>query len=380
MQPSTTRTEIARPRAVAAPLLEARGPNEGLDAKVATWLIAVAAIVLVIACANVSNLLLARALSRRREIAVRLALGVSRGRLLTQLLTESVMLAAIGGGLGVVIARWGGAVVRRTLLPDAPDATWTDRRVLLFTLLAAIGAGLIAGIVPALQSVRADLTTALKTGARDGGPTRSRARAVLLGIQASLSLVLLVGAGLFVQSLRHAQDAPLGFDADRIISARIDLRGTKLSPTEQSALKTRMVAAASALPEVEAAARNISVPFELDLEDNLFVAGIDSVAKFGQFQQQSVSGDYFRTMGTPILRGEPITAAHVADSSRVMVSESMARVLAAARRQPVSGQCVRISADTMPCTIVIGIARDIKTKSLGTDPALLYYLPLERTE
>jgi putative ABC transport system permease protein len=378
LQRSAPPAEIARPRAVAAPLLAERGPNQGSDSKVATWLIAVAAIVLVIACANVGNLLLARALSRRREIAVRLALGVSRSRLVGQLLSESLLLATIGGVFGLAVAHWGGAIIRRSLLPDAAEvSTWTDIRLLSFTLLAVVFAGAIAGIVPAIQTTRADIITALKAGGRTGGHSRSRVRNSLLVVQTSLSLVLLVGAGLFVRSLHRAHEIHLGYDADRVLWASVQLRGTKLSDAEGQQLKWRMLTAVRALPEVESASRIVSVPFELDVEDDLYINGIDSAGRLGSFQQQSVSGDYFRTMGTAIIRGGPITDAHSADSSRVMVvSQSMAHVLWP-HADPI-GQCVRVSADTVPCTSVIGVAEDIKTNSLDRDPGLIYYLPVGR--
>lgn len=378
LDPTNEPEALARPRATAAPLLAERGPNQGSDSRVATWLVAVAAIVLIIACANVGNLLLARALSRRREVAVRLALGISRTRLFGQLLLESLLLAATGGVLGLTIAHWGGAIVRRSFLPDsAAVSTWTDARLLVFTALAVLVAGVIAGIVPAIQATRADITTALKAGARGGGHSRSRIRNGLLIVQASLSLVLLVGAGLFVQSLHRANGTHLGYDADRLLWVSVGTRGTTLSDTQRQELMWRMLEVVRARPEVEYASRIVSVPFQLSLGNDLFVNGIDSVAKLGDFREQDVAGDYFRAMGTSLQRGEPITDAHSADSSRVMVvSQSMAHLLWP-RADPI-GQCVRVGADSMPCTRVIGIAEDIKTTSLDVDPGLMYYLPIGR--
>lgn len=372
----STPEATAHPRAIAAPLLVERGPNQGSDSKVATWLIAVAAIVLIIACANVSNLLLARALSRRRETAVRLALGISRSRLLGQFLVESLLLAAIGGFLGLTIAHWGGAIVRAAFLPDsAAVSTWTDGRLLAFTGVTVLFAGAIAGIVPAMQTTRVDLTVALKAGARQGGQLRSRVRNALLIVQASLSLILLVGAGLFVRSLHRANETRLGYDADRLLWVSVGTRGTVLSDVQRQELMGRMLALVRKRPDVESASRIVSVPFQFTLGNDLYVTGIDSVGKLGQFQEQDISGDYFRTMGTAILRGEPITDAQSADSGRVMVvSQSMARVLWPQR--DAIGQCVRIGADSMPCTRVIGVAEDIKTASLGSDPGLMYYLPI----
>ena len=376
LQFGAPRADVEHLRALAAPLLAQRGPNQSSDSKVALWLIAVAAIVLIIACANVGNLLLARALSRRREVAVRLALGISRSRLAGQLLIESLLLATLGGILGLAIADWGGTIIRRSFLPDAAAvSTWTDLRVVSFTVLAVLVAGAVAGIVPAIQTTRADITTALKAGAQEGGYARSRVRTVLLIVQGSLTLVLLVGAGLFVRSLQRAEATHLGYDASRVLLVGVGMRGTALSDSALQQLMWRMMTLARERPDVEAAARIVSVPFQLSLEERLFVSGIDSVTKLGSFDAQYVSGDYFRTMGTAIVRGMPITDAQSTDSSRVMVvSQSMARALWP-HADPI-GQCVRIRADTVPCTWVIGVAEDIKTSSLIHDPGLMYYLPV----
>ncbi len=168
-QSGTTPASIARPRAVAGSLLAERGPNQSPVAKVATWVGGVSVIVLLIACANVANLLLARALHRRREIALRLALGVTRARLVFQLLIESVTLAMAGGIAGVVIAHWGGAALRTFLLEKSEAAAgFRDPRTVLFAGIAAVVVGVLSGLAPVLQATRADLTGDLKSGSREG--------------------------------------------------------------------------------------------------------------------------------------------------------------------------------------------------------------------
>src|SRR4029450_4118841 len=154
-QPGTTPDSIMRPRAMIGSILYERGPDASSVAKVATWVGGVSVIVLLIACANVANLLLARALKRRREIALRLALGVSQGRLLSQLLTESLLLALLGGVTGLLIANWGGAALRATLLEKSEAAAgFRDPRTVLFTAGAAIVVGLLTGLAPIFQARR----------------------------------------------------------------------------------------------------------------------------------------------------------------------------------------------------------------------------------
>ena len=198
--------DLAKPHALAASILSDRGPRESAFAKVATWVSGVALIVLLIACANVANLLLTRALNRRREIAVRLALGVSRRRLVSQLLTESVVLALLGGSVGVVIAQMASGALRAAFLPNSvTPSVASDPRTAMFAAFVALAVGVLTGLAPALQLRHADLTSDLKAGAREGNHRRSPVRFGLLALQGALSVMLLVGAGLFVRSLNNVQ-------------------------------------------------------------------------------------------------------------------------------------------------------------------------------
>ena len=379
-QPGATPPEISKPHASIGSILQQRGPSPTPTTKVATWVGGVSVIVLLIACANVANLLLARALRRRREIAVRLALGSSRARLFSQLLTESIVLALLGGVAGAFVAHWGGEVLRATLLEQQSQAPagLRDPRTMLFALTTAIVVGLLSGLAPVLQASKANLNADLKTGAREGMHARSPARTLLLVFQGALSVVLLVGAGLFVRSLENVQSLRLGYDVDPILWVNLNMRGEKLDSARNVELRERLLRAAMAIPGVENASRQTAVPFWSNSSASLFVEGIDTVSRLGQFDYVAVSPTHFKTMGTRLLRGRAIEAQDVATSPRVMVvSDAMARVLWPGR-DPI-GQCVKVRADTMPCTFVVGVAENIKEQRLLTDSGYFYYMPITQS-
>ena len=373
--PRNPPTNTLRPRAMIGSILSERGPRASGFSKVAAWLGGVAIVVLLIACANVANLLFARALRRRREIAVRLALGVSRGRLLSQLLTESVLLALAGGVAGLLVAQWSAVGLRMAFLPGAASApVLRDQRTLLFAGVAALAAGLITGLAPVLQARRADLTADLKTGAREGMYQRSRLRAALLLTQGALSVVLLVGAGLFVRSLNNVRNVRLGFEADPVLIVNLNMRGMQLDSAQQVDLRRRLMERAQSTPNVRSATLQIGIPFWSTWSTNLFVAGIDTVSRLGRFDLSAVSPDYFATMGTRILRGRGIEATDLEHSQLVMVvSQAMANTLWP--KENAVGKCVRIGADTNPCRYVVGIAEDIKSSQLTNESDMYYYMP-----
>lgn len=377
LNPQTAPLEAARPRAIAGPVQTERGPTRSAVTPVAGWVSGVALIVLIIACANVANLLLARALRRRREIAVRLALGVSRRRLVTQLLTETLLLAVCGAVAGLLLATWGGDLLQGFFASTPSGRSLADGRTIAFVLtLAALAAGL-TGLAPILQARRTDLAATLKAGVRDGGQRRSPLRTALLLTQAALSVVLLVGALLFVRSLQHARAVPLGYDSESVLYVSPNMRGVRLDDAGQIALRSRLLEAARQIPGVERAALGLTVPFWDTWSDNLFVAGIDSVDRLGSFTLQAGSGAYFATMGTRVLRGRPITEEDRTGSAPVvLVSDAMAKRLWPG--QDALGQCMRVGADTSPCRTVVGIAENIRQNSITEDPGLHYYLPIDQ--
>lgn len=378
LSPGLTPMEKSKPRAQLGPVQANRGLGAGAETKVLRWVGGVALIVLLIACANVSNLQLARALQRRREIALRLALGVSRGRLIAQLLTESVLLGLVGGTAGVVVAHWGARMLRPFFLPEEPSlAVLGDGRTLLFAAGVAVITGILTGLAPALHAGRDDLATALKAGVREGTHQRSRMRTVLLVAQGALAVVLLVGAGLFARSLNNVRTMRLGYDVEPLLYVSRNARGMTFTDDEAEASAKRLRDEAAAIPGVEVAALALTVPFWDTWSDRLSVPGIDSVQKLGSFTLQAGSAEYFRASGTRILRGRGIEPADRRESALVaVVSEAMAAVLWPGK-DPI-GQCIRIGDHTSPCRTVVGIAENIKQNSLTEDRGLHYYMPIEQ--
>jgi len=379
IDPSQTPVAEAQPHTILAPTQIARGPEAGPEAKVGFWIGAVALIVLLVATANVANLLLARAFRRRREIAVRLALGVSRRRLLGHLLSESLLLAILGGVCGLVIAWLGGAALTRAFNPDAPPVTLADGRTIAFAALVTLAVGVLTGLVPALWAGRGDLVGSLKSGVREGSYQRSRTRSLLVVVQGALSVVLLVGAGLFVRSLAHVENLHLGYDVDPVLYVERNMRGVDWSEERQGELNRQLMTAAAALPGVVSATEAVSVPFYNYESRGLFVPGIDSVSRLGRFQLQAASPDFFRTTGTRLLEGRGITAEDRHGAPPVIVvSETMARRLWPGRSA--LGQCVRVGADTAPCRTVVGVAEDVKQRQLAEAGSATYFLSAQQLD
>lgn len=374
-EPRLAPVDSVRPAVVVGPVQAERGPRAGIDSRVAKWISGVALIVLLIACANVANLLLSRAVGRQREIAVRLALGVSRSRLVRQLLTESLMLAILGGVTGLAVAQWGSAALRAFFFTaDEAVSVATDGRTVMFAALVTLMVALLTGLVPALQAGQGDLANALKAGAREGTYRRGRTRTALLVLQATLSVVLLVGAGMFVRSLQKVQGFRMGYDVDRILVAGANLRGVRLADAQTSALSRRLLAAVKELPGVTHATLAASIPFWSNESRGLWVPGVDSVRQKGRFILQAGSPEYFATTGTRILRGRAFDDGDRAGGQHVVVvSEGMAHALWP--REDAIGKCIRIGADTAPCASVIGIAEEMRIRSLTDQREFSYYLP-----
>jgi putative ABC transport system permease protein len=368
---------VSRPRAIAGALKTAAGPDAGLESRTLLWVSGVAVIVLLIACANVANLMLARVLRRRREIALRIALGVGRRRLTAQLLTEGLLLALLGLISGVAVAEGLGVALERLLIQgSASFDVLSDWRTLALAGAVAVAAGVLAGIGPTLVAGQGDIAAALRAGAREGTYQRSRTRSALLILQSALSVVLLVGAGLFVRSLDNVRSQRLGWDPAPVLIVTPNYRGLQLDTSAKTTLRQRLLETAQSIPGVEHAARVNGLPFGTSMFP-LFVDGIDSVARLGRFNYQATTPDYFDVVGTRILRGRGFTAQDRGASARVaVISQSMWRALWPGQ-DPV-GRCFRLDADTMPCTTVIGVAEDAVQYSITDTDRLLYYMPDEQ--
>ena len=357
-----------------------RGAVSHAREKVALWLASVALVVLLIVCANVANLLLARAARRRREIAVRLALGVGRGRLVRQLLTESLLLALGGGVLGLLLARWGGDTLRATLVPDVRFVAGTlDWRIVAVTALATLLTGVLTGIAPALQASRPALTSALKCGGEAASP-RSRIRTGLLAAQACLSLVLLVGAGLFVRSLWRVVHTDIGYDPRNVIVADADLRLAGFDRAGQLAFMDQALERMRALPGIEHASLGINSPFWTMNSTRFRLTDRDSTPRHpsGGPYYNGVSPDYFATLGMRLVRGRGITDADRAGTAQVMVVNQHLAAFYWPVGDPL-GKCVKLGEDSLPCATIVGVVANARVNEIQEAPRAMYYVPLAQS-
>ncbi|MEE8585588.1 MAG: ADOP family duplicated permease [Acidobacteriota bacterium] len=362
-------------RVSAESLIAAETPGAPPEAQVARWLSGVSLAVLLIACANVANLLLIRAVHERQETALRLSLGMSRAHLVARQLTVSLLLALLGGGAALGMVFWGGALVRSTLFP-AVD--WSSGiltlRLASFSLGLLLLAGLVSTIVPVWQTHRTDLAEHLRSS-RTTMTSRSRLPTSLLVGQIALSAVLLVGASLFVQSLLQVESLDLGFDADRVfvLTPRVE-KGVKKADID--VLYEQALRRLESLPGVESAAGAYTVPFQGSIALPLRIPGADPRPKTsmgGRPFAVAVSGEYFRTLGIEIIRGRPLGKQDRAGSApTAVVGQTMAGLLWPGQ-DPLE-KCLLIR-NQEQCTTVVGVAEDARRHKLVEEPTLQYYIP-----
>ena len=342
------------------------------------------ALVLVIACANVANLLLSKAVSRRREVAVRLSLGASRTRLIRQLLTESFLLAIVAGITGVVMAYWTMDVIMAFVPPvDMPIdlGLRMDTTTLLFALGVSMVTGLVFGLAPALQASSNQTINALKEEGRSGsgGRTTGRLRNALVVAQVAVCLVLLVGATLFLRSFIAAQSLSPGFDASHVVTASMDMFPSGYTGDRHREFQRRAIEAVQAVPGVESAAFGSRLPLGFGGNNSTSVGVEGYVPRENEeivINYSTIGPNYFETMGIPIRQGREYNDTDTLQSPRTLViNETMAK-----RYWPEGkalGGKIRLGQNLAE---VIGIVADSKYSSINERPLAQLFFPMSRSE
>ena len=341
--------------------------------------------VLLIACANIANLLLARATAREREMAVRIALGASRPRLLRQLLTESLLLAAVGAIAGLPLAIWGVRLLIALSPRDFPrlHEISIDARVLGITALVAVVCGLIFGLAPALQSSRLNLNEALKEGGRGAdGSSRRRLRSALVVTEIAFSLMLLVGAGLMIKSFMKLQNVSPGFKPDHILTMHLSLPRARYDTKEKiNNYNQQLIERVTAVGGVEAVGLSISIPPDrLDVSDSFSIEGkpwpAGSTEPF--VPVVFISPEYFTALGVPVIRGRSFNETDKEGSPLVVIINQTLAERYFAHEDPIGRRFKTGGADrpANPWTEIVGVVGDVKYSGLEAQSEPAYYMPL----
>jgi predicted permease len=336
--------------------------------------------VLLIACSNVANLLLARSAARQREMAIRLAMGASRWRVVRQMLTESMLLSLAGGGLGVLLALWGVEVLVSFSDASIPRAAeiGVNAQVLAFTLIVSLITGTLFGLAPALGASRPDLHGALKEGGRNIGSAPNRLRSLLVVAESALAVVLLIGAGLLIKSFVKLQQVSPGFEADRVLTMRIDLPPARYSTPQQAAnFFQRLQQAVAALPGAEAVGMVSELPLSGQPNDGPFAIegrppNAPDQEPLADFRR--VNQDYFRALGIPLLKGRAFTEQEARQSANVVVvSERLAEQYFP--DEEVLGKRLRLDYMSKEPYEIVGVVGDVRHRALAFDVFPAMYLP-----
>ncbi len=336
--------------------------------------------VLLIACVNVANLLLARSTGRQKEIAIRLALGASRARLIRLLLTESLLLAFLSGAAGLLVSLWGVSVfvtAARALVPRL-DEVGLDLRVLLFTLGVSLATGLLFGLAPAWRASKSELHETLKEGGRTGvGAGQQRLRGLLVVAEMALSLVLLIGAGLLVKSFVHVLTADRGFDVEQVLTANVTLSSVKYAePKQQALFFQQFLESVKAAPGVEAAAIVNNAPLAGGgVNGGIIIEGRpDDPQKRPIAEKSIISPEYFQVMRTSLVRGRVFNNHDNMNAVPVaIINESLARSYFAGEDS--IGRRLDFNWDTKGTQEIVGIVRDVKQYGLDLPTAPTIYVP-----
>lgn len=350
-------------------------------------LFAVVALVLLIACTNLASFLLTRAADRKKEFAVRVAMGAGRGRIVSQLLTESVVLATLGGMLGVALAYGGLKLLLSVRLP-VPVAIQLDvapdLRVLLFTLAVSLLAGLLFGVFPALQASRGEVAPTLRdeAGAVTGGRRKLGLRGVLVTAQVAISVVLLIGGGLFLRSLTRAASVDAGFHPDDVAVLTVDPGTTGYEAEEGRRLYRSLLERTRRIPGVTTVALGTRIPLQLGIGRGFGIRRPDVEPvpgrEFRYPQVAYISPDYFDALDIEVLRGRSFRAADDGDGSvPLILTEATVDALWGDRNEDVVGRSLVVSREGGEGRVV-GVVRSTKIVSLGEDPEPMLYLPIGR--
>ncbi|HEU4585095.1 MAG TPA: ABC transporter permease [Gemmatimonadaceae bacterium] len=336
---------------------------------------------LLMACANIANLLIARGSARRPEIAIRAALGANRWRIARQLLTESLLLGLLGSAVGLGIASWSVALVRTSGPANVPRIgdVAVDSHVLLFTLALALITSVLFGLVPALQVSRVELSRTLQHGSRDVAPRgRARARDVLVVVQVTLAMILLVGAGLMFGSFLRLQAVPIGYDASNVMTVSLDLPDARYTDAKRLAFLTNVRARIGGIPRVQYVGATSTDPlrqwgYSNDVTPEERVAD----APAGGYMQagwRSVTPGYFRAMGIPLLAGRVLTDADAAASEQpVVITRGMANSLWPG--ESAVGKRLYWGGTNGDPRTVVGVVGDIRDVRLDAEPGPIMFLP-----
>jgi predicted permease len=351
-----------------------------------TWvLMAAVALVLIVTCTNLAGLMLARATDRRREIAIRLAMGANRMRLIRQLLTESVLLSVVGGLTGVLLAFW----IIDVLLAFKPPIDFplaldvaVDWRVLAFSLLVSLAAGAIFGLAPALQATRPGLSQALRETSAQGGAARTRLRSVLVVAQIAISLVVLIAAGLVVRTLQQLQTMSPGFDSQNALTMSFDLALQGYDDARGQQFYRQLAERVQALPGVKSAAVSSYIPLSLNYNSrNIFVEG--QPAQRGENIPLSMNGSagprFFETMRTPLVQGREFTEQDQEKTEQVVVvNETFVRRLMpnVSSASEALGKRVSFNSASGPFMRIVGVIADGKYFNIAEDPRPFIWAPM----